>query len=119
MMSNTVSLHPYFRVHEGKMDEFKAMLPQFVEKTSSEALCLYYDFTISGDTVFCREAYEGADGLLAHLGNVTDLLEEALEISELFRLEVHGSAAELEKLKEPLAELNVEPFVRACGAERP
>lgn len=117
-MSKTVSLHPYFRVQEGKMDEFKAILPRFVEKTSSEEACLYYDFTICGDTVFCREAYVGAAGILAHLGNVDELLEEALEISELFRLEVHGPAEELEKLEEPLSELNVEPFVYECGLGR-
>jgi quinol monooxygenase YgiN len=117
-MSKTVSLHPYFRVEEGKMDEFKAMLPDFVEKTSKEEACLYYDFTISGDTVFCREGYVGAEGILTHLGNVSELLEAALEIAEIIRLEVHGPAEELAKLKEPLAELNLEPFVHECGLER-
>ena len=33
------------------------------------------------------------------------MLAQALTMAELVRIEVHGSAAELDKLKEPLAEL--------------
>jgi hypothetical protein len=54
MKSNFISLHPYFKIHPGKLDAMKAMFARFVEKT----------------------------------------------------LEVHGPAAELEKLKKPLAHLN-------------
>ncbi|MEM8954717.1 MAG: hypothetical protein AAGD22_11240 [Verrucomicrobiota bacterium] len=117
-MSETVSLHPYFRVHDGKLEAFRALLPRFVERTHSEEACLYYDFTICGDVVCCREAYVGAAGVLTHLENVGTLIGEAIEIADLFRLEVHGPAAELEKLKEPLEELNVEPFVWECGVVR-
>lgn len=106
-----VSLHPYFKVHPGKLEDFRAKLPAFIDRTSSEDACLYYEFTLNGDTVFCREAYVGAAGALAHLANVDDLLKEALGISELVRLEVHGGAAELDQMREPLAELPVEWFV--------
>ena len=47
--------------------------------------------------------------------NVGELLGKALEISELFRLELHGSAGELDKLREPLADLNPDWFVFECG----
>ncbi len=113
--AKTVSIHPYFRVNEGKLDEFKAMLPQFVELTAKEEGCLFYDFTIDGDVIFCREAYVGGEGALAHLDNVGELLGKALEISELIRLELHGSEEELAKLKEPLADLNPDWFVFQCG----
>ena len=69
-LSDFVTLHPYFKVHPGKMEELKAALPAFVEKTASEEKNLFYGFTINGDEVFCREAYMDAEGLLAHLGNV-------------------------------------------------
>ncbi|MEM0969343.1 MAG: antibiotic biosynthesis monooxygenase, partial [Verrucomicrobiota bacterium] len=76
--AQTVSIHPYFRVHEGKLDAFRALLPKFVEKTSSEPACHFYDFTIQNEEIiFCREAYAGAEGALAHLENVGALLEEA------------------------------------------
>jgi hypothetical protein len=32
-LANFVSLHPYFKIHPGKIDEIKAMLPRFVAKT--------------------------------------------------------------------------------------
>ena len=34
---HVVSIHPYFKVHPGKMDAFKASLPAFVEKAAAEA----------------------------------------------------------------------------------
>jgi hypothetical protein len=33
-LSNFVSLHPYFKVHPGKLDAIKAILPKFVAKTA-------------------------------------------------------------------------------------
>jgi quinol monooxygenase YgiN len=104
-ISNFVTLHPYFKVHPGELEAFKAGLPAFVEKTKTEQKNLFYDFTINGDEVLCREGYTDADGLLAHLANVDALLKEALKIADLTRLEVHGPAAELDKLKGPLADL--------------
>ncbi|MEC5125317.1 hypothetical protein VSU19_01035 [Verrucomicrobiales bacterium BCK34] len=106
----TVSIHPYFKPHEGKLDEFIGIMDTFVERTSSEEAVLFYDFTISGETVFCREAYVGSEGALAHLANVDDIIQAALEISDLIRLEIHGAAAELDKMREPLKELPVEWF---------
>jgi quinol monooxygenase YgiN len=110
-ISNFVSLHPYFKVHPGKLDAFKAGLPAFIEKTKTEQKNLFYDFTFNGDEVFCREGYVDAEGLLAHLANVDALFKEALRIADLTRLEVHGPADELEKLKEPLAALKPSWFV--------
>src|SRR5687768_16850902 len=117
-MSNpSVSLHPYFKVHTGKLDAAKALLPAFVEKTRSEPKRLYYEFTINDDVIFCREAYVDAEGTLAHLDNVGALLGEMLKISDLVRLEVHGPAAELEKLKAPLANLQPAWFAYECGIQ--
>ena len=67
---------------------------------------LFFGFSINGDEIFCREAYETANGLLAHLDNVSALLTEMLKVADLTRVEVHGPTQELEKLKRPLAHLN-------------
>jgi len=32
---------------------------------------LFYSFSVNGDEIFCREAYGSAEGLLAHLQNVS------------------------------------------------
>ncbi len=113
-----VSLHPYFKAHPGKIDAVRAMLPAFVEKSTGEAKSLYYEFTSSGDLFFCREGYIGAEGVLTHLGNVGELLGQLLQITDLHRFEVHGPAAELEKLKDALGPHNPQWFVVECGVKR-
>ena len=111
VLSNFVSLHPYFKVHPGKIEDFKAGFPVFVELTKTEPKNLFYEFSVNGDEVFCREAYVDAEGLLTHLDNVGALLAQGLTMADLVRVEVHGPADELEKLREPLAHLKPEWFV--------
>src|SRR5688500_1174455 len=110
-LSNFVSLHPYFKAHPGKLEAIKAAFPAFIEKTSEETRNLFYGFTLNGDEIFCREAYADAEGLLAHLDSVGAMLAEALTIADLTRVEVHGPAGELEKLRKPLAHLNPTWFI--------
>ena len=52
------------------------------------------------------------------LDNVGALLGEALKISDLTRLEVHGPEEDLAKLREPLAELNPQYFILEYGFRR-
>lgn len=115
---NIVSIHPYFRPHEGNREEFLALVPQFVERTATESACLYYDFSMSEELIHCREAYVGAEGAAAHLENVGDLLEKASEIAKLEHLEIHGPAEELDKLREGLEPLNPAWFVHQGGLEK-
>ncbi len=112
------TLVPYFEVQEGKLEAFKALGPKFVEKTRGEAGCIHYAFSFLGNTAHCREGYDDAAGILAHLENVGDLLAQALSLAELVRLEVHGPAAEIDKLREPLASLNPQFFVLEAGIRR-
>lgn len=108
---NVVTLHPYFKVTEGQLEKFKAGFAAFIARTSTEKAVLYYEFTVNGDEVFCREGYAGGEAALNHLTNVGDLLGEALKIATLMRLEIHGPAAELDKMRAPLAHLNPTWFV--------
>ena len=109
---------PYFKVHDGKLDEFKNGCAQFIEVTKSEAGCLFYGFSFNGSEAHCREGYKDADALLAHLDNVGEMLQEALKISDITRLEVHGPAGELAKLKEPLNHLSPAYFELLDGFRR-
>ena len=113
-----VSLHPYFAVPENNLDAFKLLCEKFVAQTSTEPRCLYYGFSFNGGEVHCREGYEDADGLLAHLNNVKSLLDEALTLAQVIRLEVHGPEDELAKLREPLAAFNPAFFVLKYGIRR-
>lgn len=111
-----VALYPYFKVHSGKIEEFKALCKRFVEKTKTEPECLYYGFTFDGDIVHCREGYADAAALLKHAENIGDLLQEALKISDVQRLEVHGPKGELDKIRQsPLGNLNPQYFALEGG----
>lgn len=55
--------------HAVKFDVVKT-LQDFVAKTASEDESLFHAFSINEDQVFCREAYESANGLLSPLENV-------------------------------------------------
>jgi quinol monooxygenase YgiN len=109
---------PYFQVHPGQMPAFRELCDRFVVATQQEPQCLYYGFSFHGDQVHCREGYDNAAGLLAHLENVGDLLQEALKIAELTRLEIHGPAEELAHLREPLAAFQPQFFTLEYGFRR-
>lgn len=106
---------PYFKIHDGQLDSFKKLCEEFVKLTQTESKCLYYGFSFDGDQAHCREGYEDAEGVLAHLDNVSAILAEALKISDLTRLEIHGPEDEVSKLRQPLAELEPHFFVLEYG----
>jgi len=112
------TLVPYFEVQDGQLAAFKALGPQFVAKTRTETGCLHYAFSFNGSTAHCREGYVSADAVLAHLQNVGDLLGQALKIAKIVKLEVHAPAAEVEKLRGPMAALNPQFFVLEEGIRR-
>lgn len=113
--NHLVSIHPYFKPHAGKVEAFRALLPRFVSATTPESDNHYYEFSFNGTEFFCREGYTNAAAVLVHLGNVGPVLEEALKISDLVRLELHGPAAELDQLRGPLAQLNIQWFALEIG----
>ena len=88
------TINPYFKVNDGKLEAFKALCEQAVEKTSQVPKCL------------------------AHLENVSSLLQELLKISDLTRLEIHGPEAELAKLRGPTADLKPQFFTLEYGFRR-
>ena len=110
-----VSIVPYFKVHTGKMDAFKGLCEQFVEKSRTEPKCLYYGFSFFEDQAHCREGYADAEGALTHLENIGPILNEALKIADLTRLEIHGPEEELAKLRGPLSNLKPQFFTLEFG----
>ncbi len=116
--ANLVTIHPYFKVQPGKEPAAQAVMEKFVATTRSEKDCLFYEFSVLDDQVFCREGYRGAAATLHHLENVGPVIAEMLTLSEMTRLEFHGPAAEIDQLREPLAHLNPAFFVLRCGIDR-
>ena len=95
-----VTIHPYFKVSDEKLQSFKRLAEDLVETTRGEMGCLFYGFTYSEGEAYCREGYKDAESLVSHLDNVRDLLQKLEDISELSRLEVHGPQEEIDKLRE-------------------
>jgi hypothetical protein len=112
------TLVPYFDIADGKLDEFRALGPLFVAKTRTESGCVHYAFSFNGHSAHCREGYDDASAVLAHLQNVGELLGEALKIAKIVRLEVHGPAEELDKLRGPMASLSPQFYVLEPGIRR-
>lgn len=112
------SLDPYFKIHKGKVREFKELTKKFAAKTEKEKGCLYYGFSFDGNNAYCREGYEDAKALLAHIDNVGALLKRALKIADIERLEVHAPKAQIEKLRKPMKDLNPQFFTFAGGFRR-
>ena len=109
------TLVPYFTVQDGKLDEFKALGEQMVAKTKTEDDVVFYGFSFNGLRAHCREGYTSAAGILKHLENVGELLQEALKIASIDLLEVHGPASEVAALQEPLKDLNPTYFTMETG----
>ena len=112
------SIVPYFEIAAGRLADFHRLCERFVSMTRNEPGCLYYGFCFDGNTAHCREGYRDADAALAHLANVEAPLGEALAMSKLVRLEIHGPEAELAKLRGPLTPLGAKFFVLEHGFRR-
>ena len=115
---NAVSINPYFKIPAGKEKECMAFLAQFCKLVAKEKKCLFYNFTMNGDVLCCREAYHDAEGVLAHLSNCGAALGKFLEFAKVLRVELHGPAGEVAKLKDAFAALKPEVFICECGIGR-
>lgn len=112
------SVAPYFQIHSGKEEVFRAIAQKYVQWSAREPGCLYYGFSFNGDLAHCREGFEDAAALLAHIENLRPILHEMGEVSSLLKLEIHGPEQELVKLRTPLAAMNAQYFVLEFGYRR-
>ena len=110
-----VSFAPYFDIPPANRAAFEALVEEFVAATRQESGCLYYGFCFKGDQAMCREGYGDAEAFLAHLDNVGTLFAKAQELATVTRMEMHGPAAELDKLRQPLADLDIDYFILETG----
>eukprot|EP00579_Thalassiosira_antarctica_P006721 CAMPEP_0201884330 /NCGR_PEP_ID=MMETSP0902-20130614/16948_1 /ASSEMBLY_ACC=CAM_ASM_000551 /TAXON_ID=420261 /ORGANISM="Thalassiosira antarctica, Strain CCMP982" /LENGTH=172 /DNA_ID=CAMNT_0048413273 /DNA_START=51 /DNA_END=569 /DNA_ORIENTATION=+ len=117
-----ITLVPKFKIKEGMKEQYTALLPKFVElvKANEEDTCVHYGFVgpTEHDFVICREGYVSAEGVLKHLENVGDVLNQALQFADIVDLMVQGPAEELEKLKEPLADFSPDYYPLVAGSLR-
>ena len=97
-----------FKIHKGKVEEFKKIATQCVIKVKANEEgkgALQYDWFFSPDEKECivREIYTDSNAVLAHMGNVGEQLGQLLGMSD-FDLEVYGNPSE--ELQQAAAALN-------------
>jgi len=125
-VDTAVHLYPYFSVNKEAQfkkiwyDAFPATKANAdAEKSTMYAFAFDSFYNNAAPTALCREAYGDAEAVLLHLQNVDSPLKAVLDpnegIASLLRLEVHGPAGELEKLKGALGPLGAEFFEIGWG----
>ena len=90
-----------FKIKEGKLNEFKQGVPGLINAVKkNEPGALTYDWYLNEEAMECMvlETYADSQALMAHAGNVGELLQKLMGISDL-TLEVFGNPeAELKKI---------------------
>lgn len=95
-----VSIHPYFSIKDGKMDQCIALLEEILEITKSkEPDCLFFNITKCGsDKAFVREAYKDGAAAVNHLKNMGHMIPKIFEVADI-KVQVQGPAKEIQPLK--------------------
>lgn len=91
-----IKVNARFKIGEGHLDEFKQLIPQFISTVEdNDPGTLNYDWYLNEDRMECvvLETYANSNALLAHAGNVGELLGKVTEISEL-KIEIYGNPNE-------------------------
>lgn len=93
-----IQLTATFKIHKGKVDEFKKLASACVSavaKNEKGKGALQYDWFFSPDNSVCivRETYTDSNAVLAHMGNVGEMLGQLLGMSD-FELEIFGNPSE-------------------------
>lgn len=93
----------------GDLAEFKLLAAEALEIAKGEDATMWYSWFFNDDETVCvaQESYRDSDAVLAHLGNVGELLGKLVEAGGGIKLEVFGNPSA--QLREATAAL--EPSV--------
>lgn len=108
MIMKEIQITAKFKIHKGKLEEFKKIAADCVvavAKNEKGKGAIQYDWFFSPDETECvvRETYVDSDAVMAHMGNVGEMLGQLLAMSG-FELEVYGNPSE--ELQKAAAALN-------------
>ena len=80
-----VSIHPHFKIKDGKMDQCIALLEEILVLTkANEPDCLFFNITTCGsDKAYVREAYKDGAAALFHLKNMGHMIPKLFEVSDI------------------------------------
>lgn len=99
-----------FRIKPGHLEEFKAIIPEIVATVEEhDPGTLAYEWFLNEKRMECVvwEIYEDSESVLAHTGNVGELLGQLTEIADL-SIEIYGSPNK--ELNDVVKELDVRVY---------
>ena len=85
-----------FNIKEGKLEDFKELIPHFISTVKEkDPGTLTYEWYLEEANMECTvlEMYSDSQAVMAHAGNVGELLGKSLEIADL-SLEIYGDPGE-------------------------
>lgn len=84
------------KIHDGKLEEFKKIATACMATSRAKDVgTLQYDWFLNEDETVCTviERYKDSDALLAHIGNLGDLLGQLVTITD-FKPAVYGNPSQ-------------------------
>ena len=93
---NNLQITSRWRIHDGKLDEYKKLAEQCLAITKEKDKdTLQFDWYLSQDQTECvlRETYPDSNALLIHIANLGDLFGTLLQVADL-DAEIYGSPSQ-------------------------
>ena len=99
-----------FKIKEGKLEEFKELIPALISTVKEkDPGTLTYDWYLNENNMECEvvEIYADSQAVIAHSGNVGEILQKVLEVADL-SLKLYGNPSE--ELRNALQGLDVKVY---------
>jgi len=80
--------------------EAKLIMTSCVEKAEAESNIIFFGWTQCGDQLFCRAAHASAKGVLKHIDNMKESMDNLTSVATLDRSQIHGPMAQNQLVKD-------------------
>jgi quinol monooxygenase YgiN len=105
-MTNYIRANAEHSISEGKINEFRKLAAEIIDRVeATEPNTLSYEWFLSNDESKCYvvQIYKDSEAVMAHLGNIADLMGPFHEVAPLTGLMIFGSPSdELRQTLEPV-----------------
>ena len=116
---SVVTLIAYFNIGPGNADRFRANCQEMVALRTREPGHLASAYSFDGDAAATsREDYENADAVKRHMEVGQHIYESTRGLVSVTGVEIHGPAAELDKLRDLFGDLSPRFYVTEFGFRR-
>jgi quinol monooxygenase YgiN len=113
---SVVTLVGYFNIRPGNADQFRANCEEMVALRGKEPGHLASAYSFNGDAAAAsREDYENADAVKRHMDVGRPIYASTRNLVEVIGVEIHGPAAELDKLRDLFSDLSPRFYVTEFG----